>query len=73
VTTSIGKPTELEEKRGVKPLHHLHNGDGRLSLTGKHEVRTKCRGWRLREMKLFKVRSGGVGKKTETHLVSNTL
>jgi len=68
-----GKPTELREKLGVKPLHHLHNGGGRLSVIGKHEVRTKCRGWRLREMKLFKVGPGGGGKKTETHLVINNL
>jgi len=65
------KPTELGEKLGVKPLHHLHNGGRRLSLIGTHKVRTKCRGWQLREMKLLKVGSGGGGKKTETHLVIN--
>jgi hypothetical protein len=68
-----GKQTELGDERGVKPLHHLRNGDGRLSLTRKHEVRTKCRGWRLREMKLFKVKSGGGGKKTEMQLAINNL
>jgi hypothetical protein len=68
-----GNPAKLGEKRAVKPLHHLNNGGGQLSLMGKQEVRTKCRGWQLREMKLFKVGAGGGGKKTETHLVSNTL
>jgi hypothetical protein len=68
-----GKPTKLGVKRSVKPLHHLHNGGGRLFLMGKQEVRTKCRVWQLKEMKLFKVGAGGGGKKTETHLVSNSL
>jgi hypothetical protein len=52
------KPTKLGEKCAVKPLHHLHNGDGRLSLIGKQEVLTKCRGWQLREVKLLKVGAG---------------
>jgi hypothetical protein len=47
-----GKQTELGE-RGVRPLHHVRNGGERFSLMGKHEVRTKYQGWRLKEMMLF--------------------